>query len=233
MQTWHATLLMAGVILAAGGYALVHDVPQPERPRIEPASTQESSEEEEEEEEEEEPGHDEAVEDPAAAGDFAADPEPPAIQWSVPAGWHAVPNPSSVRLASYAVPHEPGDPEDADVSVTRAGGDVAANVDRWAAQFEGAAAPVRTSRKVHGLDVTLVEIEGAYASAMRAEGKARPGWMLLGAIVGAPGQPYFFKMTGPAATVRAARRSFAALVDSVRPAADVSARPAPSARPSR
>jgi len=149
--------------------------------------------------------------------DPAPDDEGAAIRWSVPAGWRTAPNPSSMRIATYAVPHAPTDTVDADVSVTRAGGDVSSNIQRWGSQFEGAAEPKLRSQTVHGLEVTVVEIEGTYASAMSADTTPRPGWALLGAIVKTGGHPYFFKITGPAATVHGARGAFTTLIESIRP----------------
>jgi hypothetical protein len=40
---------------------------------------------------------------------------------------------------------------------------------------------------------------------------------MVGAIVETPSLPYFFKMTGPAAAIRAARPAFDRLVDGVAP----------------
>jgi hypothetical protein len=45
----------------------------------------------------------------------------------------------------------------------------------------------------------------------------RPRWSLLAAIVETAGSPYFFKLLGPAATVRAARPAFDGLVSSCTP----------------
>ncbi|HEY6459289.1 MAG TPA: hypothetical protein VIY73_04035 [Polyangiaceae bacterium] len=148
---------------------------------------------------------------------LAADDESPSIEWSVPAGWRIVANASSMRIATYAVPHAAGDAADGDVSVTRAGGAVAANVARWQGQFEGASPPAETTKMVRGLEVTLVSLEGTYAGGMDPSAPAHPGWALLAAIVRSRGQPYFFKMTGPAATVRAARPAFDGLVASIKP----------------
>jgi hypothetical protein len=213
-----ATLLLGAALLVAGGFAVLHDASPSDGPRVVAAA----------------PAGDNAGDVPApeetdptegmpTSGDPtrpppdlmpALDEEPAAIVWSVPPGWKTVPSPSTMRLATYAVPHAPGDAEDADVSVTRAGGDVAANVARWVGQFSPGRETARRSEKVHGLDVTVVEVEGDYTSMMHPEVPQR-GWALLGAIVAAPGQPYFFKMTGPATTVHAARPAFARLLDSV------------------
>jgi hypothetical protein len=45
----------------------------------------------------------------------------------------------------------------------------------------------------------------------------RPGSRLVGEIVEAPSGPWFFKLTGPDATVKAAGTELDALVDSIRP----------------
>jgi hypothetical protein len=130
-----------------------------------------------------------------------------------------MPNPSSMRLATYRVPRAAGDTADADVSISQAGGAVDANIDRWIGQFEGEAAKnaKRTTRKVAGLDVTIVEIEGTYLGGMgmgKNDGPTKD-WALLGAIVATPGMPHFFKITGPARTVRAARPELDALLSTI------------------
>jgi hypothetical protein len=168
-------------------------------------------------------GPEPTAEDPSGANggmgmqNPAPDNEPAAIAWTVPATWHTLPNPSTMRIATYAVPRAAGDPADGEMSVTRAGGDIASNIERWTGQFAGAGEPKQQSRTVKGLAVTVVELEGTYTNGMDPNGKPKTGWALLAAIVKAPGQPYFFKMTGPAATVHGARAAFTTLVDSIHP----------------
>jgi hypothetical protein len=153
--------------------------------------------------------------EPGAAPDLTAPDEPPAITWTVPAAWKTAPNPSAMRVATYKVAHAGADTEDADVSVVRAGGTADANIARWREQFEGAVKETRTVKTVHGLKVTLVEINGTYLGGAGASATSRPGWSLVAAIVETPQLPYFFKLTGPAATARGARPSFDALVESI------------------
>jgi hypothetical protein len=50
---------------------------------------------------------------------------------------------------------------------------------------------------------------------MGKEGSSQPGWSLIGAIVSTSGTPYFFKLTGPEKSVRAARSEFDALIGSL------------------
>ncbi len=140
-----------------------------------------------------------------------------AITWKAPAAWPSAPNPSSMRIATHTIPHSLADHENAELSVTRAGGDVDANLQRWVDQFGGAAGEKRRERTIHGLRVAIVEVEGTYEGGMGAASGSHPGWALLGAIVVTPEQPTFFKLTGPVATVHAARAAFEALLDSVTP----------------
>ena len=101
-------------------------------------------------------------------------------------------------------------------------GSVEDNLKRWYTQFEpeGGAKAVtpKTEKKKtpSGLAVTTTEVEGRYVAAMMpgaSEKNDEPGWMMLAAIVETPMGPYYFKLTGPKATVGAARKDFRALVD--------------------
>jgi hypothetical protein len=161
--------------------------------------------------------------DPMAAGSTGGPVESPAadessLSWTAPPRWQKVPNPSSMRLATYRVPRAAGDPADAELSVTQAGGSADANAQRWIGQFDadGQKTAKRTTRKVGNLDVTVVEVQGTYAGGMGKEG-AQTGWALLGAIVSTPGMPHFFKLTGPAKSVLAARGEFDAMIGTLAP----------------
>ena len=160
------------------------------------------------------PGH--PVIDPASAPPPAEAPET-TLTWKVPTRWQTAANPSSMRIATYHVPHAPGDEADADVSVTQAGGTVQANIDRWIGQFgpEAKKTAKQTTRTIAGFEVTVVEVEGAYNGGM-SDSKAPAGKAaLLGAIVATPGMPHFFKITGPAKTVTSARAELDALLASI------------------
>ena len=145
--------------------------------------------------------------------------DPPSVTWRVPAGWTALANPNAMRIATYRLPRAPGDAEDSDISITRAGGTTEANIERWMGQFDDRGKDIRSERTVHGCKVTVVEVTGTYLGGgmMGGASTRRPGWALLGAIVEASGSPYFFKATGPAATIHSSRASFAALLDSITP----------------
>jgi len=140
---------------------------------------------------------------------------PAALAWEAPKTWKSMPNPSAMRRATYQIPRAAGDPEDADLSVMEAGGGVDANVERWAGQFEGGKDTLKkTSKTVSGFKVTIVDVTGTFGGMGGGTG-GKPSWALLGAIVETTGGSlWFFKMTGPAKTVAAARPDFDKFVSS-------------------
>ncbi len=129
-----------------------------------------------------------------------------------------------MRTAEYRVPRAAGDADDGECTVITfgagKGGSADENVDRWVKQLEGASTPVRSTRIVHGMTVTRVEATGTYLG-MRMPGAPaappHPAYRLAGAIVEAPSGSWFFKLTGPDATVKAADAEFDAMLDSCRP----------------
>ncbi len=153
----------------------------------------------------------------AGGGTVAAPTDQASITWTVPAGWKTVPNPNSMRIATYVVTGPDGD---AEVTVSRAGGTPEANIERWLGQFDEAGKDVRAVKTIRGVKVSTVEVAGTYSGGGMGPGKPagpHPGWALSGAIVEAPGSPYFFKMIGGKGTVRGAHASFDALLASITP----------------
>ncbi len=142
-----------------------------------------------------------------------------ALTWKAPPRWQLVPSASAMRIATYRIPRASGDGADPELSIIRAGGTVDANADRWVGQFDAAAQKTakRSTRKVGNLDVTIVEVKGTYSGGMTQEPTPSSDWALVGAIVSTPETPHFFKLTGPAKSVAAARGEFDALVASLAP----------------
>jgi hypothetical protein len=136
------------------------------------------------------------------------------IAWTAPARWEAVPHASTMRIVTYRVPKVAGDIEDAEVSVTRAGGDIEQNAARWVSQFdEKGRVAKRTTKQVAGLTVYLVDVEGNYTS---MKGEVEKDWAMFGAIVDTPNGSHFFKMTGPKKSVANARGEMDALIVSIK-----------------
>jgi len=146
---------------------------------------------------------------------LAAEPSPDtfqvgALSFKRPAEWSWVPVQSPMRKAQLAVPGlDPSKP--ADITFFHfgpsGGGDLDSNVQRWLRQFQSTPGAEKVETKtVGGRQTTLVSTEGTFSSGMPGQPAApMENYALLGAIVEDPAGSVFVKMTGPAATVKAAR----------------------------
>lgn len=159
---------------------------------------------------------------PAPAG--SADQEPLHITWLDPPSFKRVPPSNPMRKAAYVVPHAEGDTEDGELTVfyfgPGQGGSIDANVDRWVKQF-GDVKPGdvrRADREANGLRQHTVELDsGTFSSGMPGGAtKPKSDYGLVGGIVETPSGAYFFKMTGPAKTVKQAKPEFYKLLDSIK-----------------
>jgi len=173
-----------------------------------------------------------------------AKPSPPLIDekvvWDDPPEWKRLAS-SGMRYASYEIPAAKGDKLGGELNVFILGGDVEANIQRWVDEFSNfdLKTLVRSSRKVNDMQQTIVEIPDGHFSGGMGETKESDHYGLLGAIVVAPsGAEFFFKLTAPSKAVKAARKPFYKLLDSVhveKPAAPAAsakpAEPAPAAPP--
>ena len=162
---------------------------------------------------------------PVSASPHAATPPqsaapagPTDVAYDAPATWQKAENPSPMRKATYKIPKAKGDAEDAELSVSQAGGSVDMNLQRWAGQFAPKAEIKRTEKKVGDLKITVAELHGTFSgSGMPGAAAAGPKekWEMLAAIVETT-PPTFFKMTGPENTVNGAKVEFEKLVDGMR-----------------
>lgn len=146
---------------------------------------------------------------------------PPAeIEWTKPAAWKEMP----ARMMRKATYEASGDAGPAELAIfyfgPGQGGSVEENVQRWIGQFQGlpAGKAVRDQMEVNGLHVFTVRVlEGTFASGMPgAPAEPKESWGMNAAIVETPSGAYYFKMTGPAATVTAEEGRFSELLESVR-----------------
>jgi hypothetical protein len=154
----------------------------------------------------------------------SAEQEPLHITWVDPPTFKRVPPSNPMRKASFVVPRAAGDSEDGEVTVfyfgPGQGGSIDANVDRWVKQF-GDVKPGdvrRADREANGLRQHTVELDsGTFASGMPGGStKPKEAYGLVGGIVETPSGAYFFKMTGPAKTVKQAKPEFYKLLDSIK-----------------
>lgn len=145
------------------------------------------------------------------------------MQWTVPTGWTEQAPSSSMRKAQFQVPGSAGA---AELVVfyfgPNQGGDAISNAKRWAGQFQkpdgtSALDAMTTSEaEFNGMKTLLTEVEGVYRNTMVGE-ESFPDYKLLGAIVEGPDANWFFKLTGPKATIEANREAFLGFLGSLRP----------------
>jgi hypothetical protein len=161
----------------------------------------------------------EAKAKPAPAAAKPAKPALKRLEWDDPKQWKRIPPSSSMRVASYQIPPVPGDKEIAELNVFVLGGDVDSNVQRWIDEFSGfdPKTLARSDRVVNDMSESVVEIPKGKFDGGMSDGSASDNFGLLGGIVTTPeNAKYFFKLTGPSETVKAAREAFYGLLDSVR-----------------
>ena len=142
------------------------------------------------------------------------------ITFQLPAGWNAEPPSSSMRVAQATIPSDAGAAQLAVFFFGEGqGGSVEDNIKRWISQVEFAAgsATQREQFDAHGYLITWVDFEGTLKPAPMGGGpqEPQPNARLLGAVVEGPGGPWFFKATGPSATLAPQRDAFIRMLESI------------------
>jgi hypothetical protein len=141
------------------------------------------------------------------------------IRYDLPAGWIREAPSSSMRLDQATIPGPAGDGQ---LTVfffgVGGGGGIDANLDRWAAQVQHEAAPAKGSFEIDGFRVTTIEVEGTLLPSGMGAGptEPQPGSVLYGGVIEGAGGPWFFKATGPKATMEPQKDAFIGMLKSVR-----------------
>jgi hypothetical protein len=155
------------------------------------------------------------------------------LTWNDPADWIKETPKNAMRKGQYRLPAAEGDDATAEALVfyfgPGQGGGTRANIDRWSKQFTGGDPAKEEKVKVSGFEVTLLDVAGKYTPAMTfgTQSQAPKGsYRMLGAVVETPGASWFFKVTGPAATISKHEKAFRAMIESVQQA-DSEAQPPP------
>jgi hypothetical protein len=170
--------------------------------------------------------------EPAATSSAAPSAAVAPLTWDVPPSWNALPTPKAPKKATYKVPPSGGDKEEAEVNVvffgTGAEGDPDKRFKEMFAQFDGdvGASAARESFEVRGMKVEVVDTMGTFKMGLTPPvgpkkqapvSMVKQGHRLYAAVVKTPDRGnWFFRMTGPDATVQAARSAFRAMLDSVK-----------------
>lgn len=144
------------------------------------------------------------------------------LTFELPAGWQQVPPNSTMRVAQATIPG-PGGPAEMAVFHFGAGqgGSVEANLQRWIGQVapDAGESAQRQTFDSGGLRITWVDVRGTLQPGQMGMGPstAQPNSRLLGAVVEGDGGPWFFKTTGPDATLAPQRAAFEAMLRAARP----------------
>jgi hypothetical protein len=153
-----------------------------------------------------------------------------ALSWQPPEGWNWVQPANAMRRAQYQVPGPEGDAECVVYYFGPGqGGDAASNAARWASQFsqpDGRPSQevMETEKIMVGeIPVLLIRVTGSYSGGMPGMGgggQPQSDQMLIGAVAEGPDANWFFKMTGPEATVSEQREAFEGMIRSLAPGGD-------------
>ncbi len=162
----------------------------------------------------------EAVSAPAPTGPAAT---AAGLVYALPDGWKEEAPSSSMRMAQATIPGPGGDGQLAVFFFgVGGGGDVESNLARWVGQMVPNAGeePKRDAFAAGPLKVTWIELGGTLKASQFGMGPStdQAGQRLFGAVVEGPGGPWFFKATGPEATMTANREAFRGMLQALRPA---------------
>ena len=154
-----------------------------------------------------------------------------ALELTAPKDWVRKEPKSRIVEHEFAAPVAEGDTIEGRITIMGAGGEVQANIDRWAGQFtqpngkESKDVTKVSKKTVNGIEVHIVDIGGTYQDMPGgpfAGGKPTPreGYRMLGAIMVAPKiGNYFVKFYGPEKTVAKYEADFNKMIDSLTVAA--------------
>ncbi len=142
------------------------------------------------------------------------------IEFDMPKSWQSQTPSSGMRLSQASIPG-PGGPGDFAVFFfgPGGGGGVDANIERWINQMEATEQPKPETFEAGGMKVTWVDVKGTLKPGqmgMSNTTEAVSNARLYGAVVEGPGGPWFFKATGPDATLGPQRDAFVKMLKSVR-----------------
>ena len=137
------------------------------------------------------------------------------LRFTVPSGWKELELTAMQRgfvTARFTVPDIS---EDLTLTLSRSGGTIEDNLDRWRGQVEAAEPERAETVKVAGTDASLIDLTGRFSAGFGRE--PEDGWRMIGVIVPMEPQSYFIKLTGPADAVAKVEDAFRTFLDSARP----------------
>ena len=143
------------------------------------------------------------------------------VKFDIPGNWQQQPPANQMRVAQATIPGA-GGPGDLVVFFfgPGGGGGVEDNIQRWIDQMDPTPGsnPQPETFDANGFRITWIDVSGTLKPSNMGTGPAteQPNSRLFGAVVEGPGGPWFFKATGPDATLAAERDNFLQMLRSVR-----------------
>ncbi len=145
----------------------------------------------------------------------------------VPGNWKAGKPRNRIIHHEFSIPAAQGDATPGRMTIMPSGGGVEANIARWIGQYKteigkplGDDAKKVTQKKVGDLTIHLVDVTGVYQDSPRGPfgpKVQRPGYRMLGAILPTKKNGvWFVKFYGPKATIKAAEKTFDAMLEGVK-----------------
>lgn len=151
----------------------------------------------------------------------------------VPGDWKPVDPRSRIIQHEYSVEPAKGDDTGGRMTIMAAGGGVEANIQRWVGQFKnsdggpiGDEAKKIQKKNIGNVPVHVVDLAGDFQDSPRGPFGPkvnRPNYRMLAAIIPLSdvsqvkaGGTWFIKFYGPKATIEAAEKSFAKMVEGVK-----------------
>jgi hypothetical protein len=132
------------------------------------------------------------------------------VSYDLPAGWQPAPR-DAISVASFTTADGP---DKVKITITSAGGDLLANINRWRGQIGlapiGAADLASTVHKIDTLGVQADYVE------LIGPGEVAQSRTILGVMAAVPGQTWFVKLTGDSDIAAREKPRFEAFVKSLR-----------------
>ena len=138
---------------------------------------------------------------------------------TAPDGWVRKQPRSRITLAEFTLPRVEPDAADGRLTITRVGGSVEANVERWKQQFAGK--PKQESKEqveIAGVQVTTIDLSGTYNDQhgmSQAVAAQLSDYRMRAAVFSIQGQQFIIKCYGPVKTMADNEDAFMAFLKSL------------------
>ena len=133
------------------------------------------------------------------------------LKFAIPANWEKV-ELSQMQMGMISARYKLPDAPDATLTLSRSGGGIDANIDRWRGQFEQSRPEVLETVSIADKDSSMIDLEGRFSGGFGQP--PQDGWRMIGIIVPLSAQGYFIKLTGPTDQIKTIEEEFLAFAKS-------------------